>query len=50
MNNETVYFSDGTHGVVQKITVDPAKKLRSLKVKAVANEVIVNILAVTAGK
>ena len=50
MNNETVYFSDGTHGVVQKIPVDPAKKLRSIKVKAVANEVIVNILAVTAGK
>jgi len=50
MNNETVYFSDGTHGVVQKIAVDPAKKLRSLKVKAVANEVIVNILAVTAGR
>lgn len=48
--NETVYFSDGTHGLVQKIALDPAKKLRKFTVEAVANEVIVNILALTLRK
>ena len=48
--NETVYFSDGTHGQVQKIALDPAKTLRRFTVEAVANEVIVNILALTLGK
>ena len=48
--NETVYFSDGTHGLVQKIALDPEKKLRKFTVEAVANEVIVNILALTLRK
>ena len=48
--NETVYFSDGTHGMVQKIALDPAKTLRAFEVEAVANEVIVNILALTLRK
>ena len=45
--NETVYFSDGTHGLVQKIALDPSKELSKFTVEAVANEVIVNILALT---
>lgn len=45
--NETVYFSDGTHGLVQKIALDPEKELSKFSVEAVANEVIVNILALT---
>ena len=48
--NETVYFSDGTHGLVQKIPLDPGKKLLRFEVEAVANEVIVNILALTLRK
>ncbi|MBO4630631.1 MAG: hypothetical protein J5858_01775, partial [Lentisphaeria bacterium] len=43
--NETVYFSDGTHGLVQKIALNPEKTLRAFSVEAIANEVIVNILA-----
>ena len=48
--NETVYFSDGTHGLVQKIPLDPGKKLLRFEVEAVANEVIVDILALTLRK
>ncbi|MBR4663316.1 MAG: hypothetical protein IKO93_05535, partial [Lentisphaeria bacterium] len=48
--NETVYFSDGTHGLVQKIALDPLKELCKFTVEAVANEVIVNILALTLRK
>ena len=45
--NETMYFSTGTHGSIQKITLDPAKELKSLEAEAIANEVIVNILGIT---
>ena len=45
--NEIVYFSDGTHGSVQLIALDPAKEIAALKVKAVALEVIINILGIT---
>ena len=48
--NETVYFSDGTHGLVQKIALDPEKELCKFTVEAVASEVIVNILALTLRK
>ncbi len=48
--NETVYFSDGTHGLVQKIALEPSKELCKFTVEAVANEVIVNILALTLRK
>lgn len=45
--NETLYFSTGTHGSIQKITLDPARELKSLEAEAIANEVIVNILGIT---
>ena len=48
--NETVYFSDGTHGMVQKIPLNPGKDLRKFRAEAVANEAIVNILALTLRK
>ena len=48
--NETVYFSSGTHGLVQKIPLDSKKNLRKFTVEAIANEVIVNILALTLRK
>ena len=35
---------------LQKIALDPRKKLRSFEVEAVANEVIVDILALTLRK
>jgi hypothetical protein len=45
--NETVYFSDHNHGLVQRVPLDPARALHSLRVRAVANEVIVGVLAVS---
>jgi hypothetical protein len=42
--NETAYFSDFNHGIVQRIDVDPNKELLSFTVRAVANEVIVGLL------
>ena len=48
--NEILYFSDGTHGLVQKIKLDPAKKVAKLEVEAIANEVILNILGITIRK
>ena len=45
--NETVYFSDYNHGTVQKIALDPNKDLKSLKIQAIANEVIVGVIGVS---
>ena len=45
--SETVCFSDYNHGIVQRIRVAPAKPLKSLLVRAVANEVIIGVLAVS---
>ncbi len=48
--NETEYFSDYNHGIIQRISLNPSKELKALKVRAVANEVIVGILGVSVGK
>ncbi len=48
--NETFYFSNYNHAIVQKIAVDETKELSSLKIEAVASEVIVGVLGVTLGK
>lgn len=45
--NETVYFSDHNHGIVQRVALDPARELQALRVCAVANEVIVGVLGVS---
>ena len=45
--NETVYWNDYNHAIVQRIPLLPAKELRSLTVRAVANEVIIGILGVS---
>ena len=45
--NETEYFSDYNHAIIQRIPVNPSKELKSLKVRAVANEVIVGILGIS---
>ena len=45
--NETAYFSDYNHGIVQRIALDSSKELESLVVRAVANEVIVGIIGVS---
>ncbi|MFH1904239.1 MAG: hypothetical protein ABIK53_01780 [bacterium] len=48
--NETVYFSDYNHGMVQRLILDPMKKLKSFSVEAVANEVIIGILGLSFGE
>ena len=45
--NEVFYFGAGTHGLVQILPLDGTKDLKELRVEAIANEVIVNIHAVT---
>lgn len=45
--NETVYFSEYNHGMVQRIALDAGKELAALSVEAVANEVIVGVLGLS---
>ncbi len=45
--NETQYFSDYNHGIIQRIPLDPFKELKALKVRAIANEVITGILGIS---
>ncbi len=45
--NETFYFSDFNHGLVQIIRLDQTRELAALEVEAIANEVILGILGVT---
>jgi hypothetical protein len=48
--NETQYFSDFNHGIIQRIPLNSSKQLKALKVRAVANEVIVGILGISVQK
>lgn len=45
--NETVYFSDYNHAIVQRIPLEPAKELAEVVIEAVANEVIVGLLGIS---
>jgi hypothetical protein len=45
--NETVYFSDYNHGIVQRIILEPQKELSKISIEAVANEVIVGLLGIS---
>jgi len=44
--NETVYFSDYNHGLVQRFVLDASRDLKSLTARAVANETVIGILGV----
>lgn len=48
--NETVYFSDFNHGIVQRIELDSMKELESFTARAVANEVMVGLLGLNVWK
>ncbi len=48
--NETEYFSDYNHGIIQRIAINPEKELKSLTITAVANEVIVGVLGISIAK
>lgn len=45
--DEVCYFSDRTHGQIHRIKLDPAKELESLTTEAVANETILDVLAIS---
>jgi hypothetical protein len=45
--NETVYFSDVNHGMVQRIPLDHDKELVSLSIEVIANEVVVGLLGLS---
>jgi hypothetical protein len=48
--NEYFYFNDYNHATIQRISVNPEKNLSCLKIKAVANEVILGVLGVSINK
>ncbi|HBG78448.1 MAG TPA: hypothetical protein DDW84_06345 [Phycisphaerales bacterium] len=45
--NETAYFSDYNHGIVQRIILEPKKELTKISVEAVANEIIIGLLGIS---
>lgn len=45
--NEIFYFSDFNHATVKRLRLDSAKKLASVKVEAIANEVIMGVMGVS---
>jgi len=45
--NETVYFSDYNHGIVQRISLEPDKELSGISIETIANEVIIGLLAIS---
>jgi len=45
--NESLYFSKFNHATVQKIRLNPSKKLKNVKVEAVANEVILGVIGIS---
>lgn len=45
--NPAAYIGEGTHALVQVIRLNPAKNLKELRVTAIANEAIINILGIT---
>ena len=45
--NETVYFSDYNHGMVQRIILDSNKELSNISIEAIANEVIIGLIGIS---
>jgi hypothetical protein len=44
--SDVLYIGEGTHALVVEIPLDSSKELKSLHAEAIANEVVLNILAV----
>lgn len=45
--NEIFYFNDYNHANVQKLRIDSTKELASVKIEAIANEVIMGIIGMS---
>ena len=48
--NEIFYFNDFNHATVQRITLNPDKEVASVKIEAIANEVIMGVMGVSIRK
>ena len=48
--NETFYFSEYNHAIVQRLRLDPDKKLANVKIEAIANEVIMGVMGISISK
>ena len=48
--NETFYFSEYNHATVQRLRLDPDKKLTNVKIEAIANEVIMGVMGVSVSR
>ena len=44
---ECFYFSDFNHATVQRIRIDADKELESVKIEAVANDVIIGVAGIS---
>ena len=45
--NEIFYFNDYNHATVQRLRIDSTKELASVKIEAIANEVIMGIIGIS---
>ena len=48
--SEVFYFNDTTHASVKRVRIDPTKELASVKIEAIANEVIMGIVGISVSK
>ena len=48
--NETYYFSEYNHATVQRLRLEPNKKLANVKIEAIANEVIMGVIGVSVSR
>ncbi len=47
---EIFYFNNFNHATVQKLKINPDKELESIKIEAVANDVILGVVGISIGK
>ncbi len=48
--NETFYFNEYNHATVQKLRLNPEKKLANVKIEAIANEVIMGVMGISVNR
>lgn len=48
--NEIFYFNNYNHATVQRVRINPDKELESIKIEAVANEVIMGVMGISISK
>lgn len=48
--SEIFYFNDTTHASVKRVRIDPKKELASVKIEAIANEVILGVVGISVSR